>query len=89
MVVQPALAAGLLVLMFLGQRMLGEHAGAHEHLAMAAIVVGVIGAGLCAPPRSTSHTSEQLTITLVLVGLAAREPAALPAARCSRRSPPR
>ena len=69
-VVQPALAAGLLVLVFVGQRMLGEHAGRHEHIAMAAIVIGVIGAGLCAPPRSTSHTSERLTITLVLLGLA-------------------
>src|SRR5450759_4323833 len=68
-VVQPALAAGLLVLMFLGERMLGEHAGRYEHLAMCAIVMGVIGAGLFAPPRSASHTSEELTITLVLVGL--------------------
>src|ERR1035437_4383918 len=31
-VVQPALVAGLLVLMFLGERMLGEHAGRYEHL---------------------------------------------------------
>ena len=69
-VVQPALAAGLLVLVFVGQRMLGEHAGRHEHIAMAAIVIGVIGAGLCAPPRSTGHTSERLTIVLVLLVLA-------------------
>src|SRR4029077_9360655 len=69
-VVQPALAAGLLVLVFVGQRMLGEHAGRHEHVAMAAIVIGVIGAGLCAPPLSTTHTSERLTIALVLLGLA-------------------
>jgi len=68
-VVQPALAAGLLVLLFLGERMLGEHAGRYEHLAMGAIVIGVIGAGVFAPPRSTSHTSEELTITLVLVAL--------------------
>ena len=68
-VVQPALAAGLLVLMFLAQRMLGEHAGRYEYLSMGAIVIGVIGVGLDAPPRSTMHTSEQLTITLVLVGL--------------------
>jgi hypothetical protein len=67
-VVQPALAAGLLVLMFLAQRMLGEHAGRYEYLAMSAIVLGVIGAGLTAPHRSTQH-SEELTITLVLVGL--------------------
>jgi hypothetical protein len=68
-VVQPALAMGLVVLLFLGQRMLGEHAGRHEHIAIAAIVIGVVGAGLCAPPRSTGHTSERLTIGLVLLGL--------------------
>jgi hypothetical protein len=69
-VVQPALAAGLLVLMLLAERMLGEHAGRYEHIAMFAIVAGVIGAGLTAPPRSTTHTSEELTITVVLVALA-------------------
>ena len=85
-VVQPALAAGLLVLVFVGQRMLGEHAGTHEHLAMAAIVIGVIGAGLCAPPRSTGHTSERLTILIVLVVLAAAS--LLPyLLRAMRRSP--
>src|ERR1039458_6783987 len=69
--VQPALAAGLLVLMLLAQRMLGEHAGRYEYMAMGAIVIGVIGAGLTAPPRSDSHTSEELTIAIVLAGLAA------------------
>jgi len=69
-VVQPALATGLLVLLFLAQRMLGEHAGKYEYLAMAAIVVGVIGAALSAPPRSTTHTSEELTIAIVLAVLA-------------------
>jgi hypothetical protein len=69
-VVQPALAAGLLVLMFLAQRMLHEHAGRMEYLAMAAIVVGVVGAGLAAPPRHTGHGSEDLAITIVLAGLA-------------------
>jgi hypothetical protein len=68
-VVQPALAAGLLVLMFLAQRMLGEHAGRYEYMAMGAIVVGVVGAALSAPPRSATHTSQELTITLVLLGL--------------------
>jgi drug/metabolite transporter (DMT)-like permease len=69
-VVQPALAAGLLVLLFIGERMLGERAGRYEWIAVGAIVAGVLGAALCAPPRQTSHGSEQLTITLVLVGLA-------------------
>jgi hypothetical protein len=88
-VVQPALAAGLVVLLFAAERMLHEPAGRNEHLAIAAIVIGVVGAALTAPPRSTSHTSEDLTITIVLVGLAlasllpylmraiARSPAAL------------
>src|SRR3979411_2275327 len=67
-VVQPALATGLLILMLLAEPMLGEPAGRYEHIAMFAIVVGVIGAGLTAPSRSTTH-SEELTITLVLVGL--------------------
>src|SRR5665647_1478540 len=35
-VVQPALAAGLLVLLFRGERMLGERAGKYEYLAMSA-----------------------------------------------------
>jgi hypothetical protein len=69
-VVQPALAAGLLVLLMLGERMLGEPAGRYEHLATLAILLGVLGAALCAPPRSASQPGEALTITLVLVGLA-------------------
>jgi hypothetical protein len=68
-VVQPALAGGLLVLMFVAERMLGERAGRYEYGAMIAIVGGVIGAGLTAPPRTTTHSSQELTITLVLVGL--------------------
>ena len=65
-VVQPTLAAGLLVLLFLAQRMLGEHAGRHEHLTMCAIVIGVIGAALTAPDRAPTQASD-LTITIVLV----------------------
>lgn len=68
-VVQPALAMGLIVLLVLAERMLGESAGTYEYAAMGAIVLGVLGTALCAPPRSTTHTSEELTITLVLVGL--------------------
>ena len=69
-VVQPALAVGLLALMFMGERMLHERPGRYEYIAMGAIIAGVIGAGLCAPPHSVTHTSQRLTITLVLVVLA-------------------
>ena len=68
-VVQPALAAGLLVLLFFGERMLGESAGRYEHVAMLAIAIGGIGIGLTAPMRTT-HTAARLTITIVLIGLA-------------------
>jgi hypothetical protein len=54
-VVQPALAAGLLVLLALGHRILDEHAGRPEKLAMAAIVVGVAGLAWTAPERTTTH----------------------------------
>ena len=68
--VQPALATGLLVLMFLAQRMLGEHAGRYEYLAMSAIVLGVLGASLTAP-ADTAHTAGDGLIAVVLTGLAA------------------
>jgi hypothetical protein len=67
-VVQPALAAGLLVLLIAGQRMLGEHAGRREWLAVAAIVVGVAGIAALAPERTTTHT-DRLTLVIVLASL--------------------
>jgi hypothetical protein len=70
-VVQPTLAAGLVVLMFFAERLLNEQAGRYEHLAMGAIVLGVLGVALAAPPRTTTHSSETLTITLVLLALGA------------------
>jgi drug/metabolite transporter (DMT)-like permease len=69
-VVQPALAVGLLVLLLIAERLLGERAGRYEYLAIGAILLGVLGAALCAPGRSTNHSSEELAIALVLLGLA-------------------
>jgi hypothetical protein len=86
-VVQPTLAAGLLVLMFLAQRMLGEHAGRYEHLTMCAIVIGVLGAALTAPPIGSTQASD-LTITLVLVGLAVASFLPYLFGLLDRRSPP-
>ncbi len=67
-VVQPALAAGLLVLVFVAQRLLGEHAGRREHIAMWTIVVSVGCIALTAPAHSNAHAS-RLTLTLVLVAI--------------------
>src|SRR5487761_2057642 len=69
-VVQPALAAGLLVLMVAGEHLLDERPGRYEYLAVLAIVVGVVGAALCAP-RNTTAVTDVLTTTIVLVTLGA------------------
>jgi hypothetical protein len=67
-VVQPALAAGLLVLMVAGERMLGERPGPYEYRAVVAIVIGVIGAGLFAP-ANTTETAAHWKIALVLAAV--------------------
>src|SRR6476469_2417396 len=50
----------LQLLLVLSERMLGERAGRYEYIAVCAIVIGVVGAALTAPARSSSDTSEQL-----------------------------
>jgi drug/metabolite transporter (DMT)-like permease len=85
-VVQPAMAAGLLVLLVIGERMLGERAGRREHLAVGAIVVGVIGAALCAPPHTDAQASDVvIAIVLSALGLASLLPYIM--LRFSRRPP--
>jgi drug/metabolite transporter (DMT)-like permease len=79
-IVQPALASGLIVLLLVAQGMLGESAGRREIVAVGAIVVGVAGMAIVAPERSTHHTGHAtLAIVLVLLGLAATLPYALKA----------
>lgn len=56
-VVQPCLASGLIVLLWLGVRKLGETPGAREYLAVAAIVAGVAGVAWAAPERTTEHAA--------------------------------
>jgi hypothetical protein len=74
-VVQPTLAAGLIVLMWFGGRLLNEHAGRREHIAVAAIVIGVLGAALAAPPHTTTHTGDEtITFTLIALGVLATTP---------------
>lgn len=68
-VVQPADAAGLVVLLVAGVRMLGEPVGRREIAAVAAIAVGVVGVSLAGVETSNSHGSG-LTLALALGPLA-------------------
>jgi hypothetical protein len=73
-VVQPCLASGLIVLLWLGVRRLGEVPGAREYLAVAAIVAGVAGVAWAAPARTTEHADTwaiALALGLVAIPIAA------------------
>jgi drug/metabolite transporter (DMT)-like permease len=74
-VVQPCLASGLLLLLWLGVTRLGERPGRRELIAVAAIVVGIAGVAWAAPERSTDH-AETAAIALALALVAV--PALLP-----------
>jgi drug/metabolite transporter (DMT)-like permease len=67
-VVQPALAAGLLLLLALGVRMLGERVGRTELFGVIAITGGIALLALGAPERAETHRGPA-AITAVLVGL--------------------
>jgi drug/metabolite transporter (DMT)-like permease len=67
-VVQPCLASGLVLLLFLGVTRLGETPGRREYGSVAAIVVGVAGIAWAAPERTTSNAGAvPIAIALVLV----------------------
>jgi hypothetical protein len=53
--VQPVLAIGLLLLLMLGDRMLGEAVGGREVIAVLAIVAGVAGMAWAAPGHAATH----------------------------------
>ena len=74
-VVQPCLAAGLILLLWLGATKLGEAPGLREGVAVAAIVAGVAGVAWAAPERTTDH-AESGAILLAMGLLAV--PMALP-----------
>jgi hypothetical protein len=74
-VVQPCLASGLVLLLWLGVKKLGEAPGRREVVSVAAIVTGVTGIALAAPDRSTDHAgAAAIAIALTLVAI----PIALP-----------
>lgn len=69
-VVQPCLASGLVVLLWLGVTRLGEKPGSREYGAVAAIVAGVAGVAWAAPDRTTDHAETwAIALSLALVAL--------------------
>jgi hypothetical protein len=67
-VVQPCLACGLVLLLWLGVTRLGERPGRREYGAVAAILAGVAGLAWAAPERTTGHAGAgPIAIALVLV----------------------
>lgn len=76
--VQPALAAGLLILLVVASRTLGEAVGRREVLAVLLIVAGEAGVAWAAPDRSASHAhGAGLAAALVALGAVALLPYAL------------
>jgi drug/metabolite transporter (DMT)-like permease len=74
-VVQPADAAGLLLLLVAGSRVLGEPVGRRELTAVAGIVVGIIAIAAAAPSQSAEHpTPGGLLAALLVVGAVAASP---------------
>ncbi|HEY8808687.1 MAG TPA: hypothetical protein VIM28_01580 [Solirubrobacterales bacterium] len=74
-VVQPCLASGLILLLWLGATRLGEAPGRREFVAVAAIVAGVGGVAWAAPERTTDHAGAlAITAALAIVAI----PIALP-----------
>ena len=85
-VVQPCLASGLILLLWLGVTRLGEAPGMREWLAVAAIVAGVGGIAWAAPERTTDHAGgAAIALALALVALPIAVPYLLRAR--SRHSP--
>jgi drug/metabolite transporter (DMT)-like permease len=74
-VVQPCLASGLILLLWLGATRLGEAPGWREWAAVGAIVAGVVGVAWAAPERTTDHAgAAAIALALGLVAV----PIALP-----------
>jgi drug/metabolite transporter (DMT)-like permease len=73
--VQPADAAGLLVLLVLGVRMLHERVGRRELLAVASIAIGIVALTIAAPKREVTQVEgAEVIVPMLLVALVALVP---------------
>jgi drug/metabolite transporter (DMT)-like permease len=76
--VQPADATGLLVLLFLGSRVLGERVGRREVLAVSAIALGIVVLTIAAPKRQVTHVEgADVILPMLAVAVLAAAPLAL------------
>src|SRR4051812_1259482 len=77
--VQPTLALGLVLLLYLGHRVLGERVGRTEMLAVGGVVGAVAVLAWAAPPETSHHAAgARLALGLVPLGVLALIPLALP-----------
>jgi drug/metabolite transporter (DMT)-like permease len=77
-VVQPCLASGLILLLWLGATRLGEKPGLREWTAVAAIIIGVVGVALAAPDRTTDHAGGgAIALAAILIAILVLAPYAL------------
>jgi drug/metabolite transporter (DMT)-like permease len=77
-VVQPCDAAGLVLLLYLGTRMLGERVGPREISAVLAIVAGIVVITVASPHREVSHVDGAgVLVPLLAVAAVAMLPFAL------------
>jgi drug/metabolite transporter (DMT)-like permease len=74
-VVQPCDAAGLLLLLYLGTRMLAERVGPREIAGVVALVVGIVILAIASPPREVTHPSaSSVLVPLLAVAAVALSP---------------
>jgi drug/metabolite transporter (DMT)-like permease len=84
-VVQPLLAVGLLLLLFLGTRLFGESVKLPDWLAALAIIGGIVLVSIGAPPHSETHRGGAAVLGVVAV---LSVPALLPLLRVRRLTTP-
>ena len=75
--VQPTLALGLLLLLFLGARVLGEPVGRRELVAVALVIAGIACLAVAAPDKSTVTGGTGMIIAVAALAAVALAPYAL------------
>jgi drug/metabolite transporter (DMT)-like permease len=69
-VVQPCIATGLILLLWLGATRLGERPGRREVIAVGAIVLGLTGVALASPQRTIEHAGRgAMALALLLLAI--------------------